>query len=170
MVDREPAGSQQKKVAASFSARGFMNTFYQMALFLTGKSGLEADRSNDGGSPFEAGAVPAALTQNITTTPGKPDHTRPQSPIELREPAALGARSQRMCWRRVLLQGPAFNQLELFLNNHPIHIFKINCASCSKQSAFRYEDGRWNSVFLAGLVPESQAPFQDASACGEDIY
>ena len=53
------------------------------------------------------------------------------------------AQSQRMCWRRVLLQEPKFNQLEVSLNNHPIHIFKINVRllAGSQRFVIKMEDG-----------------------------
>jgi hypothetical protein len=43
----------------------------------------------NGGSPLEANAVTDALTQNIKTATGKPEHLRPQPLIQWTEPAAL---------------------------------------------------------------------------------
>lgn len=97
---------------------------------------LEVGHSSHRGSPFEARGVPDSPDTEHQNHTGKPEHTRPRSSIQLRGPAALQGPKPENVREETLLQGPKFNQLEVFLNNHPIHIFKINCASFSKQSAF----------------------------------
>lgn len=63
--------------------------FLRLKLFLTGKNGLERDCSHHGGSPLEASVVSGVLTKDIKTITGKPEHARPQPPVQWREPAAL---------------------------------------------------------------------------------